>query len=262
MAHPIFLVDAFTWGPFTGNPAGVCPLKDQAGEVWMQQVAGEMNQAETAFVWPSGGAYGLRWFTPTVEVDLCGHATLATAHVLWDTGIVPSDADCEFDTRSGRLSCQKDGGEIKMVFPNECPSKIEPSGRLKELFGETAVWFGENRMDWFVEVLSEEALLALEPSMAEVFALGKRGLLVTAKANRQGADYVSRFFAPQSGVPEDHVTGSAHCALGPYWSDKLGRADLTGFQCSRRGGVVGTTVQGDKVVLKGKASTVLKGELL
>lgn len=255
MSYPLFLVDAFSNGPFTGNPAGVVPLESPLEESLMQQIAMEMNQAETAFVWPESDGYRLRWFTPTVEVDLCGHATLATAHILFGRG---ETGPLRFHTRSGVLTAEKVGENIALDFPSETPSAADLPHALPFL-GEP-LWTGKNRMDWFVQVPDEDALRTLTPDYALIEALGMRGLIVTAAG--RDVDFVSRFFAPQAGVPEDPVTGSAHCALAPFWADRLAKADLTGYQASRRGGTVRTTVLGARVRLEGRAVTTVKGELV
>jgi predicted PhzF superfamily epimerase YddE/YHI9 len=281
--QPIFLVDAFASGPFTGNPAAVCPLEHEPDAEWMQSVAMEMNQAETAFFWPVAGGYGLRWFTPACEVDLCGHATLASAHVLFaeSSGVrrfgssevrtsEPSNA-IRFFTKSGELVCRQVEGGIEMDFPAEPPTEVEPFSVVGAL-GVQPVWMGANRMDWFFELASADELLALRPDMAAVKALGRRGVCVTAGASggsevrgfggaAPAPHFLSRFFAPQSGIDEDPVTGSAHCALGPYWAEKLGRTNVVGYQASRRGGTVRVDVRGDRVGLTGTAVTTLVGEL-
>lgn len=263
MAQAVYLVDAFADGPFSGNPAGVCPLRDEAEDSWMQRVAMEMNQAETAFVRPldAPDQFELRWFTPTVEVDLCGHATLATASILWERGFLAPDCVVHFHTRSGHLAAIRDGEWITLDFPAEAPSVCEAPTGFREAVGSEPIFFGRNRMDWFAEVPNLEAVTLLEPNLAAIAALGMRGLIVTSRHDGVRADFVSRCFFPQSGVPEDPVTGSAHCALGPYWARKLGKTSVTGYQASRRGGTVKVEVAGDRVKLTGKAATVLEGTL-
>lgn len=252
---PIYLVDAFADGPFTGNPAGVVPLEEPLDEALMARIAMEMNQAETAFTTPLfKGAYRLRWFTPTVEVDLCGHATLAAAHVLWSRG---AHATLRFSTRSGTLLAERTEDGIALDFPAEPPVGASLPHDLPFL-GET-LWTGRNRMDWFVQIADESHLRALEPDFAAIAALGMRGLIVTARGRE--TDFVSRCFYPQSGVPEDPVTGSAHCALGPFWALRLPTNDLMGYQASRRGGTVRVGVRGDRVRLEGRAVTTLEGVL-
>ncbi len=257
------MVDAFAEQAFSGNPAGVCPLQAEPDPAWMQNLAMELAQSETAFVWPRGDGFALRWFTPTTEVDLCGHATLATAHVLWSTGRIDREREARFETRSGALLCRRlSDGRVEMDFPEHAPWPCDPPPGLSNALDPEAVWTGRNRMDWFVELADESALRSLAPRPEAVERLGLRGLIVTARADTaRGYDFVSRFFAPQSGVPEDPVTGSAHCALAPFWCQRLGRAPLTGYQASRRGGLVEVEPRGNRVLLRGRAVTVLEGSL-
>jgi PhzF family phenazine biosynthesis protein len=265
MAVPIYVVDAFTSRAFTGNPAGVCLLKKPAEAAWMQSVAAEMRHAETAFITPVQNGHNLRWFTPTVEVDLCGHATLAAAHVLWQVGHLAQDDPAVFHTKSGDLTCTRHGYGIQMDFPAELagPSKVSAETVQSMLcLSAPAQFIGENRMDVLVEVEDQHVLKNLEPNFEQICGLKTRGIIVTAKAIGDEYDFVSRFFAPAFGVPEDPVTGSAHCCLGPYWAEKLGRIDLVGYQCSPRGGTVRVGVRGDRVLLQGHAITTLMGEFL
>ncbi len=264
-SNRIYVVDAFTDTPFGGNPAAVLPLL-HSGELTdgqMQKVANEMNHAETAFVAPMNGPeadYSLRWFTPTVEVDLCGHATLAAAHTLWEIGSFPTHSSIRFQTRSGILVAHQEGEDVTLDFPAETPWE-EPLPVLPEFLG-TPSFTGRNRMDWFVVLSPGIDIRSLQPDMGQVQALGLRGLIVTTTPPQPTPyDFVSRFFAPQSGVPEDPVTGSAHCCLGPYWAEKLGKPSVLGFQASQRGGSVGVTVNGARVLLHGKAVTALEGIL-
>ncbi len=261
MPLPIALVDAFAERPFTGNPAGVVLLDGPAlTDAQMQSVALEMNQAETAFSWPEGNAYRLRWFTPTVEVDLCGHATLATAHRMWETGAATED-EIRFATRSGLLTATRNEGETALDFPAEPPIAEPPPANAAAILGREPLWWGRNRMDHFAVVSTPEDLAGdWTPRMAAIAALGGRGLIVTA-IGRGEVDFVSRGFFPASGIPEDPVTGSAHCALAPYWASRLNRTELVGYQASPRGGTVGVEVRGDRVLLKGRAVTTLTGEL-
>ena len=257
----IFLVDAFAHAPFTGNPAGVCPLDAPAQEQWMQNVAMEMNQAETAFFWPEGDHWHLRWFTPAVEVDLCGHATLAAAHVMYEAGMLPETDPAKFMTKSGELVCTKTDGGIAMDFPSEMPDEADPFP-VTQAFGIEPKWFGANRMDWFFVLDSENEVRALQPNFAAIHDLGKRLVIVTAQADKETeADFVSRCFAPQSGIDEDPVTGSAHCALGPFWSERLAKQTVTGYQASQRGGYVTIESNGERVTITGTANTVVTGEL-
>jgi PhzF family phenazine biosynthesis protein len=263
MSWIIHQVDAFTDRPFAGNPAGVCLLERPAEEIWMQAVAAEMNAAETAFLVRRGdGAFDLRWFTPTVEVDLCGHATLGAAHVLWTEAVLKQDERAIFHTRSGRLEAWRDGALIRMDFPAEPVVAGEAPASLRDAIGAPIAFTGRNRMDWLVELADEAAVRRVVPSLPPLAALGVRGVIVTARASSAGCDFVSRFFAPAAGVDEDPVTGSAHCALAPYWAPKLGQSELVGFQASARGGIVHCAVRGDRVILGGCAVTVLKATLL
>ena len=261
---PIWQVDAFTDRPFAGNPAAVAWLDAEADAAWMQHVAAEMNLAETAFVHPrpDGDGHGLRWFTPAVEVDLCGHATLASAHALWEAGRIPA-GPIRFHTRSGVLTCQRNGDRIELDFPSTPP---EPTGvnlqLLVALGAIAAAYFGRTRFDAFVELDSAESVRSLRPDFRKLKTLDARGIIATARSDDPKYDFISRFFGPNVGIDEDPVTGSAHCALAPYWSAKLGKTTMTGFQASPRGGVVGVRVNGDRVILSGQAVTVLEGALL
>lgn len=262
-------VDAFTNEPFAGNPAAVCVLPSPRPEAWMQAVAREMNLSETAFVVPRAGGDGfdLRWFTPAVEVDLCGHATLASAHVLWEEGHVPPGAEAVFHTRSGVLRARPDGGPdggwITMDFPAEPDAAIDAPDELTDALHAAPVYVGKNRMDYLVVLDDEAAVRDLSPDFQVLERLGMRGFIVTAPAAPgRPYDFVSRFFAPRFGIPEDPVTGSAHCCLAPYWQRRLGRDVLTGYQASARGGTVRVRPTGDRVLLSGQAVTVLRGELV
>ncbi|MFI5386700.1 MAG: PhzF family phenazine biosynthesis protein [Fimbriimonadales bacterium] len=260
MPAPIYVVDAFTSRPFAGNPAAVCLLDEPAGAEWMQKVATEMKLAETAFLSPRSGGFDLRWFTPTTEVDLCGHATLASAHVLWESERLAEDDPATFHTKSGVLTCTRHGYGIQMDFPAEPPVASKFPNSLD--VDSDVVWTGKNRFDWLLVVEDEAGVCNYQPEMEVIAAMGKRGVILTAESDSADHDFVSRFFAPCAGVPEDPVTGSAHCCLGPYWAEQLGKIDLVGYQCSQRGGTVRVAVRGDRVLLQGHAVTVLRGELL
>lgn len=263
MPTSIVQVDAFTSVPFKGNPAGVCVLTAARDVSWMQLVAREMNLSETAFLVPKGGAYHLRWFTPTVEVELCGHATLASAHVLWEDGHLPRGTRAEFETRSGKLWATEDGNWIQLNFPAADPQPVEASALLAEGLGvQSFRYTGRDGFDYLCELESEAVVRELQPDFKLLKQAGPRGVIVTARADSKDFDFVSRFFAPAYGVDEDPVTGSAHCALGPYWSGRLGKNDVVGYQASARGGVVRVGVRGDRVLIGGQAVTVLRGELL
>ena len=258
---PLYQVDAFTDRPFGGNPAAICLLAEPAEAGWMQRVAAEMNLSETAFLVPAGEGYGLRWFTPAVEVELCGHATLAAAHILWQTGRLARSAPARFFTRSGELRARRRGDWIELDFPSEPVEPCSEPAGLAEALGVPLRFVGRNRMDILTEVADEAALRSLDPDMAALARVETRGVIVTAPAQSEGFDFVSRFFAPAAGVPEDPVTGSAHCALAPYWGGKLNKTELVGFQASARGGVVRVTLAGERVLLGGQAVTVLRGTL-
>ncbi len=262
MKAPLFLVDAFADRPFSGNPAAVCLLDDEAGSDWMQAVASEMNLSETAFVRPAQDGYDLRWFTPAFEVDLCGHATLATAHILWTKGHVPANAPIHFHTRSGVLTSKQDGDLIELDFPATPPERAEPPSGLLEALGiSSSEFIGKSPFDKFVVVDSEATVRSLNPDFGRLAQIPMRGVIVTAPSDDSAFDFVSRFFAPAAGVNEDPVTGSAHCCLGPFWQDRLGKSELMAYQASKRGGVVRVQVKGDRVLLGGQAITVVEGEL-
>lgn len=263
MSWAIYQVDAFAERPFTGNPAGVCILERAAPEKWMQAVASEMNVAETAFLVPrDDGSFDLRWFTPLVEVDLCGHATLASAQVLWEEGRLKHDETARFHTKSGLLTAWREADTIRMDFPSEPVTATQAPSPLTDALGVPIVFAGKNRMDWLVEVPDEAAVTSVRPDLPALISLAVRGVIVTARSDSPKRDFVSRFFAPGAGVDEDPVTGSAHCALAPYWAGKLGKPALVGYQASTRGGMVECTVAGDRVVLGGRAVTVLRATLL
>jgi PhzF family phenazine biosynthesis protein len=259
-------IDAFAERPFQGNPAAVCLLETPAEPDWMQDVAREMNLSETAFLHPMRDAFGLRWFTPAAEVELCGHATLASAHALWEEGILDARDPALFDTLSGRLVATRRGDRIEMDFPAERARPCEPPrGLLEAINAPAPVAVARNRFDILVEVGDEAAVRSLAPDFQRLASLPVRGVMVTAAADElvsSGIDFVSRFFAPAVGVNEDPVTGSAHCCLGPWWAERLGVSDLVGRQLSERGGTVGVGVRGDRVLLAGRAVTVLRGELV
>jgi len=258
----IFVVDAFTDAAFAGNPAAVCLLDRPADDRWMQRLAAEMNLAETAFVEPRPGGWLLRWFTPVVEVALCGHATLASAHVLLETGLAAAGEPITFESASGPLTARRDGDLIVLDFPARPASQEEPPPGLLDALGVTApVWTGRAPEDFLVVVATEDEVTGLRPDTGKLAAVTQRGAIVTAPATRAGADFVSRFFAPAVGVPEDPVTGSAHCTLAPYWFGRLDRTELTGFQASPRGGTVRVRAAADRILLTGHAVTVLSGEL-
>jgi PhzF family phenazine biosynthesis protein len=261
MLVPLFQVDAFTGRPFAGNPAAVCVLRGPAEAGWMQAVAREMNLSETAFLHPEGEGFGLRWFTPAVEVDLCGHATLASAHVLWEAGYLEPASVARFSTRSGVLTARRVGAWIQLDFPAEREEPVQAPAELERALGVVANYVGRNRFDYLVEVASEAALRGMEPDFRRLGQVEARGIIVTCRAEGPPYDFVARFIAPASGIDEDPVTGSAYCCLGPFWQARLRKAEFLAYKASARGGVVGVTAQGDRVLLRGQAVTVLRGEL-
>ncbi len=263
MAIRIVTVDAFTNVPFGGNPAAVCVLPEPRPDEWLRHVAREMNLSDTAFLIRRDGEFDLRWLTPTVEVDLCGHATLASAHVLWEDGHLPVDAQARFHTRSGLLTADPRGEWIELNFPVMEAVAAEPPSSLLPALGVTApVAVTKNMFDYLVEVECETELRALRPDHASLRRIPVRGVIVTARSASPAFDFVSRFFAPGSGIDEDPVTGSSHTALGPYWGKKLGKTEMTAYQASPRGGVVRLRLDGDRIVLGGQAVTVIQGILL
>jgi len=261
MRQPIVVVDAFTDRPFAGNPAAVCLLEREADERWMQSVAAEMNLSETAFLRRDADGFRLRWFTPAAEVALCGHATLASAHHLWESGSLPPAAPARFHTKSGVLTAVRRGEWIEMDFPAKPETPDEASPELARALGAAVTYVGASEFDCLVELASESEVRSLEPDLSLLLALPWRGVIVTSRSGTPGYDFISRFFAPKVGVREDPVTGSAHCVLGPFWKKRLGKDDFTAYQASPRGGVVKVGVRGDRVLLGGQAVTVWRGEL-
>ncbi len=257
----IFQVDAFTGRPFSGNPAAVCVVTAHRDDRWMQDVAREMNLSETAFLSARPDGFDLRWFTPATEVDLCGHATLASAHVLWEEGFVERGEKIRFFTRGGTLSAELKDGSIELDFPREQDERTDAPEGLRDAIGAPLLYVGRNRFDYIVEVDSEETLKGLRPDFALLSRISARGVIVTAASNAPGYDFVSRFFAPRLGMDEDPVTGSAHCCLGPFWQRRLDKDRLIGYQASSRGGVVRVRMEGERVYLGGRAVIVLRGEL-
>jgi PhzF family phenazine biosynthesis protein len=232
-----------------------------AAERWMQLVAREMNLSETAFLHPEGDRFRLRWFTPTVEIDLCGHATLASAHVLWETGTLGAGDVARFETRSGVLTARQEGDRIVLDFPAVRELPCEAPAGLADAIGAVPRYVGRNAFDLVVEVDAEETVRDLRPDFERLARIPVRGVSVTSRSRHPAFDFVSRFFGPASGIPEDPVTGSAHCCLGPYWGERLGKTDLVARQLSARGGVVHVGLRGDRVLLGGGAITMLRGEL-
>ena len=263
MELTLYQVDAFTATPFTGNPAAVCVLEQALEDGLMQSIANEMNLSETAFVRKrEDGAWHLRWFTPVSEVDLCGHATLASAHVLFEQRWAPEDDPIQFETLSGTLAVTRDAsGMIQMDFPSEPATLGFPGELIDNALNTACLKHAANRMDAIAEVDDEKTLRELRPDMTAIAALEVRGLIVTAPAEDPDLDFVSRFFAPQFGVPEDPVTGSAHCCLAPWWGNRLGKTRMKARQISTRGGNVDVELRDDRVLLRGHAVTVLQAKL-
>jgi PhzF family phenazine biosynthesis protein len=261
MGLKIFQADAFTDKAFAGNPAAVCILTEPRDDAWMQNLAREMNLSETAFLRKQEDSNGLRWFTPAVEVALCGHATLASAHILWETAMLAPREQARFHTLSGLLTAERKGDWIELNFPATPEQQATPPPRLMEALGVAPKYVGKSKFDYLVEVEKEETVRNLKPDFGLLRAMQVRGVMVTSQATMAGYDFVSRFFAPGSGIDEDPVTGSAHCCLGPFWSNRLGKNELTAFQASRRGGTVRVRVGDDRVYLSGQAVTVFRGEL-
>lgn len=265
MGHRITQVDAFTAEVFRGNPAAICVLEREADPVWMQRVALEMNLSETAYLVPQADGFDLRWFTPAIEVDLCGHATVAAAHVLWQDGHVPAEQDCRFHTRSGLLTARRNGEWIEVSFPLETVESITPPPAAEAALGVKAVAAAENkRLSYLVlELQDEAAVRACVPDFSALARASHKGIIVTSNAD-SGRPYgiVSRFFAPRMGVNEDPATGSAHCVLGPYWQAKLEQSDFMAHQCSARGADIRVRLESGRIILGGQAVTVMRGELV
>lgn len=264
----IFQVDSFTDRPFKGNPAGVCLLEKEQADAWMQNIAMEMNLSETAFLLKNQGRFNLRWFTPKTEVQLCGHATLASAHILWEERILDGKEPAKFYTKSGELACEKVGNWIEMTFPSRQVRAAETSRSLIDalrLSGKEKKFYkydGNGEILYLVEVAYDKIVKELTPDFEKLKTEDAKAVIVTAKSSSKGFDFISRFFAPSLGVDEDPVTGAAHCYLAPYWSKVLDKSELTGYQTSRRGGVVKCELRGEKVIIKGQAVTIFKGELV
>ena len=258
----IFQVDAFTDKPFAGNPAAVCIHSEARDASWMQNVAREMNLSETAFLSGQEDGFDVRWFTPVVEVDLCGHATLAAAHILWETGLLDREEQARFHTRSGLLTAVYNQGEVELDFPTTPDEPVCGPDELSRALGVVPAHIGRSVYDYIVEVDSEDAVRSLRPDLGVLRTFDVRGTIVTARADSPAYDFVSRFFAPGAGIDEDPVTGSAHCCLGPYWSKRLGKKEFVAYQASARGGTVRVRLEGDRVILGGRAVTVLRGVIV
>lgn len=257
-----FVVDAFTDRPFAGNPAAVVPLPDWRDKAWLQSVAMEMNLSETAFLVPNAHGFDLRWFTPKVEVDLCGHATLASALVVSHLSLQADRPEILFSTRSGILKALVQQDRIQLDFPIKPEMEAEPPPGLVEALAVTPRYVGKSQFDYLVEVESEAVVRGLAPDFKQLSTVACRGIIVTARSADARFDFVSRFFAPAAGVDEDPVTGSAHCCLADFWKKRLGKDKFVAFQASARGGVVHVQVQQQRVLLGGQAVIVAHGELL
>lgn len=268
MNVPLLQVDAFTSEPFAGNPAAVCLLDSPREAGWMQHVAREMNLPETAFVVPhrEQGGFDLRWFTPTIEVDLCGHATLASAHALWESGRLDRSASARFHTRSGVLTAALDSGWIELNFPATPDAPAPAPDGLGDALGAAPLYVGRSPFDYLVEVEDEKTVRSLRPDLGRLRTIDVRGVIVTSRAangtGAAGCDFVSRFFAPAAGIDEDPVTGSAHCCLAPFWARRMGKSAFVARQVSERGGLLKLSLDGDRVRIAGQAVTVVRGELL
>jgi PhzF family phenazine biosynthesis protein len=263
----IYQVDAFTDQPYKGNPAGICILDVIHPDAWMLSLAGEMNLSETAFLLQQENGYSLRWFSPKREVSLCGHATLATAHILWEESLLRPEEEARFDTKSGLLTAKKDDDWIEMDFPvREAVNTDENPAlnRALNIVPQHTAKFSLSKGDvYLIEMASEEELKGIKPDFAMLLAESSvRSVIVTSRSQSPEYDFVSRYFAPALGINEDPVTGSAHCYLAHYWGTRLGKRSLMGYQASERSGIVGCTWKDDRVILRGKAVTVFKGELL
>lgn len=258
--YPLYTVDSFAEAPFRGNPAGVCFLMGKQTSAWMQQIAREMNLSETAFFMQSERGYHLRWFTPTTEVELCGHATLAAAHIIWETGMLAHEEEILFETLSGDLRARVHEGWIELDFPAETPVPCDlPPGLVEALGCSSPKAMLKNRFDYFLVFDEESEIEAMAPDFRALGGIETRGVVVTSLSQQPGIDYKCRFFGPAVGVDEDPVTGSAHCAIGPYWAGILERKTVNGFQSSERGGMVQVALAGERALLRGKAVTVMQG---
>ncbi|MGL5942755.1 MAG: PhzF family phenazine biosynthesis protein [Waterburya sp.] len=263
MKQTIIQVDAFTNQIFQGNPAAVCILQTAQNERWMQSVAQEMNLSETAFLIKQEQDYNLRWFTPTTEVPLCGHATLASAHVLWTEGYASTGQTINFQTKSGLLTAKYEDNWIELNFPVNRSQEIPPITKLQDALGVGIKSFAYNSLGYLVEINSAEAVQQMKPNFTLLKQLPISNVIVTSLAAADSEyDFVSRFFAPGVGIEEDPVTGAAHCCLAPYWRDRLSKNHFLAYQASSRGGVVKIDYDGgDRVFLQGQAVTVMRGEL-
>jgi PhzF family phenazine biosynthesis protein len=263
----LFQVDAFADRPFAGNPAGVCVLSDKRPDSWMLNVAREMNLSETAFLLRERDGYSLRWFTPKTEVSLCGHATLASAHILWEEKLEAEDTTLRFHTKSGTLQARKAGGRVEMDFPARMVESADDNSEINESLqvSPVSVYTGKyitNGDLFLLEVESEDIVRRIAPDYQRLLSTNALGVIVTSRSSDPKYDFVSRFFAPAVGINEDPVTGVAHCYLTPYWGTRLGKKEMVGYQVSERSGIIHCTWENERVWLGGNATTVFKAELL
>lgn len=257
----IYQVDAFTTEAFGGNPAAVCILEEEKEDSWLQNLASEMNLSETAFLYSQEEGYNLRWFTPQTEIDLCGHATLASAHVLWETDRLEEEEIAKFQTHSGLLKAEKNAGWIELDFPAQTEEEVQPPAELIEALEVEPEYVGRSKFDYLIEVENEGIISDLSPNFSLLCQVETRGVIVTSRSKSDKYDFASRFFAPGIGVNEDPATGSSHCCLGPFWQKKLGKDELLACQLSDRGGSLKVEVNNNRVHLGGKAATIFAGQL-
>jgi len=258
---PYCIVDAFTDRPFAGNSAAVCLLPGWREERWLAAVAAEMNLSETAFLVKNPDGFDLRWFTPRAEVDLCGHATLASAHVIWDRQLLSKEKEIRFSTKSGILKAARHGSDIELDFPLKPETEATAPSGLADALGVRPDYVGKNQFDYLILVDSEATLRGMAPDFKKLATIPVRGIIVTSASANPRFDFVSRFFAPSAGIDEDPVTGSAHCCLVDFWRKRLGKSEFVAYQASARGGVVKVRVNNDRALLGGRAIIVARGEL-
>lgn len=258
----IFLINAFTQNPFSGNPAIVCLLDSPPDELWMKKVTKEFNQPVTAFMYPKqDGSYYLRWFSQTKELKHCGHGTIGCAHILWEQGILKADETVKFHTYSGLFRANHNEGEIQLNFPSYQSKQVEAPQELSDALNIPLTLVEKNQLGYLVELDDEAMVRSIRPDFELLNSLAVTGIIVTSKSNSSSFDFISRYFAPSIGINEDQVTGSAHCALGPYWSKRLEKNPVVGYQASQRGGAIKVKVDGERVQLISHAVTIFKGNL-
>ncbi|OMP67848.1 PhzF family phenazine biosynthesis protein [Domibacillus epiphyticus] len=255
------IFNTFTDRAFRGNPAAVCLIKEEKTDHWMQQVASEINLPVTAFIRTAGEEFQLRWFTPSTEIPICGHGTLASGYFLWENKYVQKEQSIHFQTKSGVVTANLVDDWVQLWFPALYEKEVETPEFLVEALGVKPVYIGQNQYDLLVEVASEEMVREMNPDIELISRMSVRGVIVTARSDTPDLDFVSRFFSPAQGLNEDYVTGSAHCCLGPYWKKKMGKHDFTAYQSSERGGLLKVNVEGNKVRIAGKVTSILDGRL-